>query len=263
MKKLLIIAAFSILFTGHLFSNETAEEEFVLWKNFNYGDSPQVVLDKIKNTEFQWKEEKFLGLKTNLNKKKNQRKTNALDTNYLFIEGHCFIDNDFWGKLRTPKNSQITIQNMSTRVYWCFDKLNTKKKIDPTSKLIFIKMNFSLSSYIKKVLEDNFGKPLNAHDAFDRKLIEDIFGSGKEIYDGAESKEITLPDGSYWNCDRYTGPFNLFKRNDDTYISYFVKTDYDTGTATRNNYVTYFVKNDALKARKKRCLYKPKITNDL
>ena len=51
MKKLLTIAAFTLLFTGHLFSSETAEEELALWKNFNYGDSPQVVLDKIKNME--------------------------------------------------------------------------------------------------------------------------------------------------------------------------------------------------------------------
>jgi hypothetical protein len=257
MKKLLTIAAFTFLFTGHLFSNETAEEELVLWKNFNYGDSPQVVLDKIKNMESVYEGKKFTGLTVNLNKNKRQRKKNAFRNRVgLQIDGYCFIHNDFTGKMRTPKNAHTRVAGIPAKVHWCFDKLNTKKRVDPTSKLKFITVDFRSNNFIEKILKDNFPEPMTAEDAFD------------PIAQANFLETVKKEDGRYWNCDdnrSALGP-KFFRKSDSTYIASFQSNELPVsgvGAFYLGRYVTYFSKKDAVKARENRCVYIPSIVNDL
>jgi hypothetical protein len=260
MKKLLTIAVFTFLFTGHLFSNETAEEELALWKNFNYGDSPQVVLDKIKNMESVYEGKTFTGLTVNLNKNKMQRKKNAFrNTAGLQIDGHCFINNDFSGKLRTPKKSQTYIAGIPMKVHWCFDKLNTKKKVDPTSKLKYITMELGARNFIEKRLKDSLSEPVTAADAFGPMAKANFL------------KTVKKEDGRYWNCDgnrigsqEFVIGSKFFRKSDSTYIASFKSKESTAGGPFYlKEYVTYFSKKDAVKARENRCVYIPSIVNDL
>ena len=186
-----------------------------------------------------------------------QIKKNALGNAALAglkIEGYCFINNDFSGRLRTPKNSHTYIAGIPMEVHWCFDKLNTKKKVDPTSKLKFITMELGAINFIKKRLVDNFPEPMSPEDAFDPIAHANFL------------ETIKKEDGRYWNCDdsRYAVGYKYFRKSENTYIASFkIKEPAQGGGYYIDEYLTYFSKKDAVKARENRCVYIPSIVNDL
>lgn len=106
-----------------IFSLNAISEEISLWKDFKYEMTPLEVLDVISEMKEDTHRER--GVKPTISKRIQKKEDYAITKT-----GYCSI----------YANEKIWVLGSNTFVQWCFDKPFTKKEIDNTAKLIFIKI---------------------------------------------------------------------------------------------------------------------------